>query len=538
MRKTLRFAALGLLACCMTLGVTVQSQAQGPVTFPADLQPGDQYRVFFVTDSTTRPFHPLYAELPEGELGVDYYNRHVSSDANAQPELEALGTTWKAVVSVRDSLSGGALTRARDNTDTDPTPAGPTGVPIYLLNGTRLADNYDDLWDGSVQNPPSIARNGAARPGTDTRVWTGTLYNGSQMYAFGFGAWSWGEYDKTEHTIPHSSPWGPTLLGGPFFVNGTNNGNVAVALPLYGISGILTVPVENDSPIANAGENQSIRAGDIVYLDGIASFDDNTASADLEYAWLIFSQPDGSTAALDDPASVMPTFVADVAGDYVLALVVTDEGGLASEPAFVTISSDNLAPTAVATSNVTLAVVGDVVDLDGSDSFDPEDDDIAYTWTIVAAPAGSTAALVGADTASPTLIPDLEGVYEISLFVSDFLGAGLPATVEFTATTAESFAELLILDACEIVEGLNAWQVTTKGNQNAFCKHLANAVKDLQDGLTADAIDKLNKAIERTDGCPLRGTPDGNGKGRDWIIDCDAQEVVYDLLTQAVEILE
>ena len=40
--------------------------------------------------------------------------------------------------------------------------------------------------------------------------------------------------------------------------------------------------VLNSPPTANAGADQSIRAGDTVDLDGSASFDDNTASALLD----------------------------------------------------------------------------------------------------------------------------------------------------------------------------------------------------------------------------------------------------------------
>ena len=53
----------------------------------------------------------------------------------------------------------------------------------------------------------------------------------------------------------------------------------------------------------------------------------------------------------------------------------------------------------------------------------------------------------------------------------------------------------------------------------------------------ATAIDKLQNAMERTDGCVLRGAPDGNGPARDWITDCDAQEFVYPLLHEALETL-
>lgn len=299
-----------------------------------------------------------------------------------------------------------------------------------------------------------------------------------------------------------------------------------------------TVPEPNEAPTAVAGDAQSIRAGDSVLLDGSASFDDNTAPAALDYAWSFFSTPGGSVAALDFANTAFPEFVADVAGTYTLELIVTDEGGLLSIPAYVEISSDNLAPTAVATANFSLAIVGQAIQFDGSGSTDAENDALTYEWGILSAPATSTAVLIGADTAMPTLTPDVEGVYEVVLLVSDFLGYGTPGYVEVTATTATGFAESQIVDVCDVVDTLTAGQVTTAGNQNAFGGHLANAVKDIQKGNVEHAIETLNKAIARTDGCVLRGSPDGNGQGMDWILDCGAQEFVYDLLNSAVVALE
>ena len=50
----------------------------------------------------------------------------------------------------------------------------------------------------------------------------------------------------------------------------------------------------------------------------------------------------------------------------------------------------------------------------------------------------------------------------------------------------------------------------------------------------AEAINKLQKAILRTDGCELRGAPDDNGPGRDWITECAAQSSVYGTLNSAL----
>ncbi len=105
-----------------------------------------------------------------------------------------------------------------------------------------------------------------------------------------------------------------------------------------------------------------------------------------------------------------------------------------------------------------------------------------------------------------------------------------------------------ILEALEIVNGLcspqdenkglcSPAQVTTQGNQTALGNFLTQAIAALQeDPPDVDrAISKLNQAIVRTDGCVLRGEPDGPGPGRDWITDCAAQESVYWLLLDALD---
>lgn len=131
----------------------------------------------------------------------------------------------------------------------------------------------------------------------------------------------------------------------------------------------------NAAPTANAGTDQSIRAGDRVNLDGSASNADNTASAALVYAWTFSLKPLTSNATLVNANTAMPSFEVDVAGTYSLDLVVNDEGALASEPDIETISSNNLAPTAIA-GNDQLVIVGAPVSLDGSGSNDPETDDL------------------------------------------------------------------------------------------------------------------------------------------------------------------
>ena len=293
---------------------------------------------------------------------------------------------------------------------------------------------------------------------------------------------------------------------------------------------------QNEAPTAVAGLDQAVRAGDTVLLDGSASFDDNTASGNLDYSWGFASKPALSNAVLTGDDTPSPSFTVDVPGTYTVQLIVTDELGLASTPDDVVISSDNLAPTADAGIDQ-LVIVGSIVALDGSGSSDPETDALSFDWSITQAPPGSNASLTGGNTVAPSFVPDLVGNYEVSLTVSDFIGPGAPDTTSITATSAEDFAEIKILDANDVVSSLGTGDVTTRGNQRAFTNFLMQAVVAIQDGDSAKAVDKLEKAIERTDGCIVSGVPDGNGPGRDWITNCSDQEVVYALLDAALAAL-
>ena len=123
------------------------------------------------------------------------------------------------------------------------------------------------------------------------------------------------------------------------------------------------------------------------------------------------------------------------------------------------------------------------------------------------------------------------------LVVSDFIGPGAPDTVEITAATAAQYSELQIVTASGVIESLTSGQVTTGGNQNALLNFLSQAVVAIQQADLSKATDKLEKALTRTDGCVLRGDPDGNGSGRDWITDCNAQIEVYGLLSDALATL-
>ena len=132
----------------------------------------------------------------------------------------------------------------------------------------------------------------------------------------------------------------------------------------------------------------------------------------------------------------------------------------------------------------------------------------------------------------------MSGTYELTLTVSDFLEAGVPLTVSFVASTAEEFAQVEIIEVSTSMVALEPAEITTAGNQNAFGNFLTNTMEQVQKVKVDKAIADLEKAIARTDGRALRGAPDGNGAGMDWVTTCDAQASIYDSLVAALEALQ
>ena len=192
----------------------------------------------------------------------------------------------------------------------------------------------------------------------------------------------------------------------------------------------------NVAPVARAGHDQTVIIGDTVHLDGSRSFDVNGDA--LTYRWTFGSRPSGSLATLSDASSVRPTFVPDLAGDYVMTLVVND-GRLDSAPRSVSIhaGAGNAPPLANAGPDQTSGV-GQTVYLDGSASRDADGDTLFFEWHFASKPDGSNAQLFGADTATPHFFIDVDGRYVIELRVCDDDVFGAPDSVVVTTQPGNS----------------------------------------------------------------------------------------------------
>jgi hypothetical protein len=158
--------------------------------------------------------------------------------------------------------------------------------------------------------------------------------------------------------------------------------------------------------------------GESVVLDGSRSTDPEGRS--LTYSWELIAAPTGSAARLSNATTPLSIFVPDVVGVYQFRLVVSD-GVLRSTPADVpmTVRRSNTAPIAVARAASLSVLVGQVVALDGTASYDDDRDLITYDWAMVSRPADSVSILNGVSSGQPTFLADRPGRYVLSLIAND-----------------------------------------------------------------------------------------------------------------------
>jgi hypothetical protein len=167
--------------------------------------------------------------------------------------------------------------------------------------------------------------------------------------------------------------------------NGDPNGDFAVRIEL--------------APVSNAGPDQTVDENAAVTLDGSAS-----AGRNLTFHW---EQLAGDAVVLSDPASAQPSFTAPnlSLGMKVLTfqLIVTAGSQTSTDTVDITVTNVNRAPSASADVDQTVAE-GSPVMLDGSASFDPDNDSIAHQWMQI---GGPPVELTGANTAKPTFTAPL-----------------------------------------------------------------------------------------------------------------------------------
>jgi outer membrane protein assembly factor BamB/PKD repeat protein len=185
---------------------------------------------------------------------------------------------------------------------------------------------------------------------------------------------------------------------------------------------LVNISWTNLPPLADAGADQMVSEGSQVVLSGIDSSDPDDGIS--SYYW---TQTFGTPVFFSDPTSVYPSFVAPAVGPdgeiLRFQLTITDIGGLKSTDAcIVKVAWVNLSPVADAGPDQTVGE-GLPVTLNGTNSYDPDNEAVSYNWRQIGGPG---VRIAGFDTAQATITaPDVDsdGIYlEFELRVTDIHG--------------------------------------------------------------------------------------------------------------------
>ncbi len=152
----------------------------------------------------------------------------------------------------------------------------------------------------------------------------------------------------------------------------------------------------NARPIADAGPDRTVAAGQTIILDGSRTFDSFNVGFDpnspnvflkdqLEFTWEWISGPVRVDPVQDDVHSPKATVTLNETGTYVYRLTVDD--GFNAEPTTDSVTITvvdslpvNHAPSAIIEGPAEPVTVGSIVTLDGSQSSDPDDDPLNFLW--------------------------------------------------------------------------------------------------------------------------------------------------------------
>lgn len=325
--------------------------------------------------------------------------------SSGAPSLDAYGAAWKNAGRNQSAFA------PIENQDSDGD------------GFTNLEEIREGTLPGSSSSHPTVQVNQppVANAGSDQTVNEGDLVtldgSGSSDPDDGIASYLWTQTAGTTVSLSNSSSATPT------FTAPSTPGSLTFSLTVTDVGGlqssdtcIVTVNHVNVAPNADAGPNQNVDEGTLVTLNGSGSSDPDDGIA--SYLW---TQTAGTTVSLSNSSSATPAFTApSTPGSLTFSLKVTDVGGLYStDTCVITVNHVNMAPTADAGPDQTVNE-GDLVNLNGGNSSDPDDGIASYLWTQT---TGTTVSLSNPSSATPAFTaPSSSGALTFTLTVTDVGG--------------------------------------------------------------------------------------------------------------------
>jgi hypothetical protein len=207
----------------------------------------------------------------------------------------------------------------------------------------------------------------------------------------------------------------------------------------------------NVVPLPAFEVSRHAKAGLPVELDASGSGDPDGDAVTFE--WSFDHVPVGSRVAPSSIAdngtrSDLTSFVPDLLGTYVVALVVRDDRGAASAPAYQTIVvlEDGAPPVADAGPDQAGLVGTEFVLGNAGAAVDELGRPLTFTWALREAPEGSGAELENTDGLAPSFVADLPGYYEVTLVVANGATVSTPDVAVMTVSNPTNASPVAIID--------------------------------------------------------------------------------------------
>ena len=211
----------------------VQSVPHGWSLTPSGLVIGDKFRLIFLS-SEKRTATPT---------GIAAYNDWIVANAReGHPAIVPYSNGFKVVGCT-------AAVDARDSTATTGT-----GVPIYWLNGNKVADDYADFYDGSwddeANDKNELGTDAHDTSQTENYPYTGCAHNGTESFddpfSFALGDTGGVRVARPNSTINQHGPLFSNLFIDP-----------SSERPMYGLSKVFTVVPGNTGTLTTGGTPRS-----------------------------------------------------------------------------------------------------------------------------------------------------------------------------------------------------------------------------------------------------------------------------------------
>jgi hypothetical protein len=208
---TLAISVVGSASCSFATTITIT---------PAGLAPGAQYRLAFVTNGS---YQATSTDIATYNTDVNNEANNLGGDSGSQ--IAALNSTWSVIGST-------SSVNAIDNIAV----AGGASIPIYNLLGQLVATGDDTsagaLFNGSLPTPIQITPSGS--------VYTGFVFTGT-------GSADGIDRDGATFALGGATPLYGLSTDPPEWASWGNQ-DASSGLPLYAISGIITVGSPTPEP--------------------------------------------------------------------------------------------------------------------------------------------------------------------------------------------------------------------------------------------------------------------------------------------------